>query len=172
MHQLTSEILHGVLTNHFGITKSMWQTKNILSSLLSSRDFLTDLKVTSCLMSAIYTISCLNKYENEHGTYALTIFCVLCILYVQYNAMHKYVCTVHRKITITHLVLILCSNHPQVNFWRTYVQKCQNLKCNVIFCRLLLNLRCRKSSTWNGQTFRWKRFSWRCANTGVQRETE
>eukprot|EP00063_Salmo_salar_P041641 XP_014016476.1 PREDICTED: uncharacterized protein LOC106580198 isoform X1 [Salmo salar] len=44
MHQLTSEILHGVLTNHFGITKSMWQTKNILSSLLSSRDFLTDLK--------------------------------------------------------------------------------------------------------------------------------
>ncbi|XP_042186660.1 centrosome-associated protein 350 isoform X3 [Oncorhynchus tshawytscha] len=44
MHQLTSEILHGVLTNHFGITRSMWQTKNILSSLLSSRIFLTDLK--------------------------------------------------------------------------------------------------------------------------------
>ncbi|XP_041760095.2 uncharacterized protein LOC121587249 [Coregonus clupeaformis] len=44
MHQLTSEILHGVLTNHFGITRSMWQTKNILSSRLSSRIFLTDLK--------------------------------------------------------------------------------------------------------------------------------
>ncbi|XP_055742046.1 uncharacterized protein LOC129825935 isoform X3 [Salvelinus fontinalis] len=44
MHQLTSEILHGVLTNHFGITRSMWQTKNTLSSLLSSRVFLTDLK--------------------------------------------------------------------------------------------------------------------------------
>ncbi|XP_010866981.2 centrosome-associated protein 350 [Esox lucius] len=45
MYEFISEILHEVLADHFGITRSMWQTENILSSLQSSRISLTDLKV-------------------------------------------------------------------------------------------------------------------------------
>ncbi|KAL0978977.1 hypothetical protein UPYG_G00178770 [Umbra pygmaea] len=44
MYQLISEILHEVLADRFGITRSMWQKSNILSSLVSSRISLTDMK--------------------------------------------------------------------------------------------------------------------------------